>query len=291
MKPALRSRSISRSLISRSILGLFGLGLVFLCHLSSPASSSAGDLTVAVDRWLEVRNLTGTVFYQNTQGRSRAQIGTRMQAVGDTMQTLDGSAVRLAIDTGTGFVNLSENTTLRIQALESRGGGRLTRLKVLSGQARLTVRPFTHPESGLEVETPAGWSGVRGTEFGVAVRPDGTTGIATLEGSVEAQAQGQSVTINNNFQSLIISGEPPLPPIPLTENTQLDIENMSREGELAYLLGSVDPVNLLLIEGEAQQVDADGRFEVRVPIPEEARIKVVVITPLGKRQAYELGLF
>uniref|UniRef100_A0ACD5H295 FecR domain-containing protein n=1 Tax=Desertifilum tharense IPPAS B-1220 TaxID=1781255 RepID=A0ACD5H295_9CYAN len=51
------------------------------------------------------------------------------------------------------------------------------------GQARFRVRRFNHPGSSLEIETPAGSSAVRGTEFGVSVHPDGKTGIATREGT------------------------------------------------------------------------------------------------------------
>jgi hypothetical protein len=66
--------------------------------------------------------------------------------------------------------------------------GRITRLLVPRGQVRLQLRPFTNPGSRMEIETPAGTSGVRGTEFGLNVQPDGKMAIATLEGSVATSA-------------------------------------------------------------------------------------------------------
>ena len=165
------------------LLCLFLLSVAFVWGVQEERWLQARPLTVATQQWLEVRDVRGQVSFQDAGSSRAARPGMRLQAVGDRIETASNSSARLAIDTGAGFVNLSENTTLRIQSFQSfPSGGRLTRLQILAGQARLEVRPFTNPDSGLEVETPAGWSGVRGTEFGIAVRPDGTTGVATLEG-------------------------------------------------------------------------------------------------------------
>jgi hypothetical protein len=44
----------------------------------------------------------------------------------------------------------------------------------------------------LEISSPSGVAGVRGTVFGVAVDPKGKTGISTLEGAVATTAKGQT---------------------------------------------------------------------------------------------------
>ena len=275
----------------KKFLLLVCLSWIVLCGWNgSQLSSKANPLTVVAERWVEVRSLSGTVLFQpiRTQPQS-AQVGTRLQSVGDTLQTLSGSTARLAVDTGAGFVTLSENTTLRIQSLQiSETGGRLTRLQVLAGQARLEVRPFTHPDSGLEIETPAGWSGVRGTEFGVAVRPDGSTGVATLEGSVVSSAQGQAVTIDGGFQSLVIKDEAPSEPMPLTNDPWLNVTLILDEGDYVHFTGEIDPINLLLIEDQAYSIEPDGSFDRYLTRPTDGSLSVTVLTPLGKKQVYEL---
>lgn len=250
-------------------------------------------LSVRTNRWLEVRQVVGTAtYYRGRQSPQLARIGTRLQAVGDTLKTNPQSSLVLAVDTGIGFVNVAENTTIRVQQLQAiADGGRVTRLEVSGGQARLRVRPFTRPSSRLEIRTPAGLSGVRGTEFGVSVQPDGKTGVATLEGRVVAEAQGQAVDVGAKFQSLIVPGEPPSPPTPLTEDTRLQLRLLTTLGNRrARIAGQVDPVNLLLIAETPQTLNRSGEFDITVPLPDNQRIQAVVITPLGKRQVYELAV-
>ncbi|WP_199305653.1 FecR family protein [Pseudanabaena sp. FACHB-2040] len=234
----------------------------------------------------------GSVTFNQGQTSQAARVGTRLQAVGDTVRTGSGSSTVLAVDTGIGFVSVAENTAVRVEQLQTApNGGKITRLRVTGGQARLQVRPFTNGDSRLEIETPAGVSGVRGTTFGVSVHPDGKTGVATLEGSVVTAAEGQSVAVNTGYQSLVIPGEPPLPPTPLTDNTQLDLRVLvAVNNQTVRVAGQVDPVNLLLIADTPQLVERNGQFDIRVPRPQNQRIKAVVITPLGAKQTYELAV-
>lgn len=250
------------------------------------------SLQVGVNRWLEVRQITGTVTFNQGQSSQPARVGTRLQAVGETIRTGSASSTVLAIDSGIGFVNVAENTTVRVEQLQmAPNGGRITRLQVTGGQARLQVRPLTNRDSSLEIETPAGISGVRGTTFGVSVQPDGKTGVATLEGSVMTAAEGQSVAVNTGLQSLVIPGEPPSPPVPITNNTQLDLRVLAPvDAHTVRVVGQIDPVNLLLIADLPQAVERNGQFDVTVPHSGNQRIKAVVITPLGTKQAYELAI-
>ncbi|MBD2099427.1 FecR domain-containing protein [Leptolyngbya sp. FACHB-261] len=252
----------------------------------------AQPLQVRVNRWLEVRQAVGNVTYRRAQATQRAGVGTRLQAVGDVLETGNQSSATLAVDTGIGSIDVSERTRLQVQQLTAlASGGRITRLQVTTGQARLRLRPFTNPNSRLEVLTPAGLSGVRGTVFGVSVQPSGKTGVATLEGSVVAAAQGQSVPVTAGFQSSIVPGEPPSPPVPLRNDTRLALQLLTAEApQTAHIIGQVDPVNLLTVADVPQDVDQNGRFEVRLPLPADRRVRAVVTTPLGKQQVYELAV-
>jgi hypothetical protein len=258
--------------------------------LKAVTQVNAQSLQVRVDRWLEVRQATGTVTYQQGRASRNAAVGTRLQAVGETIRTGQGASAVLAVDTGIGFVSISENTTVRVQSLRmTDSGGRITQLQVSGGQARLQVRRFTNRDSRLEIQTPAGVSGVRGTDFGVSVQPDGKTGVVTLEGGVVASAQGQSVAVGAGFQSLVIPGEPPLPAVPLRNDPGLDVRQLTAEAnQTARIVGQVDPVNLVQIEDEILVLNRQGEFDVRVPLSASRRVEVSVTTPLGRRQSYEL---
>lgn len=253
----------------------------------------AQPLSVRVDRWLEVRNLSGSVEFLQGSQRRPAQLGQRLSAVGEGLNTDSGSLARLAIDTGVGFVSVSENTTFRIlQLYTTPRGGKVTDLELTRGQARVFVRPFTNPDSRLEIQTPAGVNGVRGTNFGMAIQPSGRSSLAVEEGSVVSKAQGVAVPVNAGFQNYTIPGEPPSEPVPITEDPNLNLlrlERQRRDGQLFIsFAGNTFPVNLLVIDDETQQIDREGNFELELPLPDNRRIQITVVTPLGTKQVYEL---
>lgn len=252
------------------------------------------SLTVRVDRWLSIAQMQGSVALMRGDSARTAQMGDRLTAVGDGVTTGANSAAVLTVDTGIGFVNVFQNTQVRVQALAiAPDNGRITRLAVPRGQVRLQLRRFTHRGSELEIETPAGVSGVRGTEFGLSVQPDDKMAVATLTGSVETIAQGERVLVPAGFQNLTLPGEPPSPPTPLTDSTELRyrvdrlIENDLRR---IRLVGQVDPVNTVLVGEEPQVTDRNGLFSLEFPARSRQRLQVTVVTPLGNQQVYELDL-
>jgi FecR protein len=263
-------------------------GIIF--YLTTQLTLAQSTLPIRVDRCLEVEQLSGTVTFQRNKTSQAAKIGTRLEAIGDTLITDRNSSATLSVDTGIGTVAVSENTTLRVQELETLpSGGKVTTLGITGGQVRLELRPFTDPDSRLEIETPAGISGVRGTIFGVSVQPNGITGVATLEGRVVTAAQGQSVAVDAGQQNLMVPGEPPTQTTPLQENTTLDLVAINRiDRRTVEIVGAIDGVNLLVVEDEVQNVERDGRFTIRTE--DNRPIRATVITPLGKRQDYEITI-
>jgi hypothetical protein len=255
------------------------------------AAVADDQLQISVNRWLEVRRPIGQVLYSRGQTSQPARNGMRLQAVGDAISTKQNSSAVLAIDTGTGLINVSQNTIINVQKLlTGRGGERITQLQVKTGQVRLQVRPFTHSASRLEINTPAGVAGVRGTEFGVSVQQNGKMGVATLKGGVATNAQGQTVLVDAGFQNITIPGEPPSAPVPLREDTRLNIRKLVAKASLVQIVGSVDPVNLLAIAKQSQNTDKNGNFDITVPLLPNRRVEAVVVTPLGKKQLYELAV-
>ena len=134
---------------------------------------------------------------------------------------------------------------------------------------------------------------MRGTEFGLNVQPDGATGVATQTGEVFAQAQMVEVTVEDGFQTLIRPGVPPLAPTPIAPEPFFDyeVEYIIRGGlRRLALVGTIDPINQVFVEGEQQILSPDGQFRFEVPAARGAQVKVVVITPLGDEAEYDVSL-
>ena len=247
-------------------------------------------LTVRSDRWLAVADLLGNVQFITGNQRRVPQKGDRLASVGDTLITSSNASVRLAIDEATGSVTMAQNSHLLIQTLSiTQNGGRVTELAVVRGQVRLRVRPFTSPESRLEIHTPAGISGVRGTDFGVTVQPDGQTAIATESGSVMASAQGETVLVGAGLQSIIRPGEPPTPAQDFLDDPSLQIEELRATSRTTVrIVGSTDTANIVKINGETQSFNDEGQFDWEVETRGERQITAEVITPLGRQQEYRI---
>ncbi len=251
------------------------------------------QLTVRVNRALELQQLRGQVTLLRGNASQAARPGDRLQNVGDGVRTGRQSSSALVLDSGIGQVNVAEQTQVQIRELSAApSGGRITRLQVTQGSVRLQVRKFSNPDSRLEIYTPAGITGVRGTEFGVNVQPSGKMSVATLNGRVATSAQGEEVGVEAGFQNFTIPGEPPTQPVPITNNTQLDyrwVRRTDRNLRALQLEGQVDPVNTVLVNNVVQNTDRNGKFSLIVPATSFPKLRVEVITPLGLQQNYALA--
>ncbi|OLP18312.1 iron dicitrate transport regulator FecR [Leptolyngbya sp. 'hensonii'] len=259
---------------------------------SSMLLAGTKPVSVRVNRWIVLRKVSGQVNYLKGAVGRPARLGDRLQAVGEGISTGPQSSAVLEVDTGIGLINVAEKTLLRVLALKyAADNGRITQLKIEQGQVRLRLRSFTHRGTRLEIQTPAGVSGVRGTEFGIVVTPNGKTGIATLTGNIETSAQGESVLVPGGFQNLLMPGFPPTQPVPLRDSTQLQyrwLQVVDGGIRKLRLIGQVDPVNGVLVNQVPQAVDRNGAFSLLFPVPNRLRLQVTVVTPLGKRQVHEL---
>lgn len=274
------------------ILWTCNLTFILVGLVSAFPASNANELVqIKPSRWLEIRHTVGQVIYSHERKSQLAKNGMRLTTVGDAINTKQNSSAVLAIDIGTGFINVAENTNVNIQKLlTGKDGERITQLELKSGQVRLQIRKFTHVASQLEIHTPSGIAGVRGTKFGVNVQHSGKMSVATLKGNVATSAQGRTVMVKAGFQNITIPGEPPSTPVPLEENTRLDIRQLTAHAGQARIIGSIAPVNLLLIANRPENTDRNGKFDLTVPLVANRRIEAVVVTPLGKKQIYELAI-
>lgn len=285
---------LNRSILSSRLRRFTMLAMVAVMVVSlSALVVHARPLSVRVNRWLELRNASGTVDTLQSGQWQRAQVGQRLGSVGDGLRTGPSSLARLAVDTQVGFVSVSENSTFRItQLYTTPRGGKVTELDVPRGQVRVFVRRFTNPDSRLEIRTPAGVNGVRGTDFGIAIQPSGRSSLVVQEGRVASVAQGVSVPVDAGFQNYTIPGQPPTEPVPITEDPNLSLSRLERRRRdgvsVVVIEGNTFPVNLLVIDEETQEIDPEGNFKLELPLPEDRLIEVTVVTPLGLTQIYDL---
>lgn len=285
--------NLRKNLMSRPAQKV-GVAIAVFFSLGGAQGLAQQSLQVRIERWLAVQRIAGNVNRYHGGNAQPARVGDRLQVLGDGISTGKNSAATLIVDTGIGTISLAENTRLHIQEMSfARDNGRITRLDVMSGQARLRVRRFTHRGSKLEIRTPAGLSGVRGTDFGINIQPSGKTGLAVPEGEVVSSAQGRAVSVPQGYQNFTIPGEPPSTPTPLTDDTGIRynfrevVENRVRK---IQLVGQVDPVNTVIVEGAPQNTNREGQFitDLRL-LPNRVTIQVEVITPLGTRKVHDLA--
>ena len=268
--------------ISRLVALLFvGILLTFSIPLL------ARDIQLPASRFVEVRQIRGTVTYQ---GRP-ARVGDRLISPGQQISTGRQSSAVLAVDSGIATINVAELTTVQVQGLSiAANGGRVTRLSVPRGQARVQARPLTNPNSRLEISSPAGVTGVRGTVFGVGIGPNGKTGVATLEGAVVTTAAGRSVTVNRGYSSLVFPGNAPTPPKLIRENLKYELISFTGiNGAKVRLICTVDPLNLAYLNAQPLPIDRGGKIDAEVPMPLNYDFRLVIRSPLGNQESYEIG--
>jgi FecR protein len=276
------------------------LGILSLLLLSSsnpnlppiaPAiAQSNPPIQLRLKRWIQIQSVSGNVTYRSNGNSQSAQPGQRLASVGDGIITGKNSSATLVLDEGIGTIQVSEKTQLTIDRLQSNNGGLITRLQINGGQVRLKVRRLNNPNSSLQIISPAGVTGVRGTDFGVSVLPSGKTGVATLSGKVNLEAQSVTVPIPLDFQSLVLPKEAPLPASPLINDPTVKLERLEVRdfGNNVRLSGSTDNVNLLTIGETVIETDRTGNFDIVMPLTADRQLILLSTTPLGRKQSYLL---
>jgi hypothetical protein len=253
-------------------------------------------IQVRTDQWLKVDKVMGTVKYRNLYNYENraARVGDRLQTTSDEISTGANSSAVLSVDTGVGVINVSENTTIQIRSFRlASDNGRVTNLFVPRGKARLQIRKFTNRGSQLNIQTPAGISGVRGTNFIVIARPNGNMITTTFNGSVATTAKNQTQMVNGGFQNITIVGESPSIPVPISNDAGLRYtinRQTSGSGRSVVFVGYTNPFNTVKVDGLEQSLDRSGKFSLQLPATSSLKVKVTVETAMGKIQDYEIPI-
>ncbi|PZU99806.1 MAG: hypothetical protein DCE90_00450 [Pseudanabaena sp.] len=262
----------------------------------SQVAKAQGSFQIRTNQWVRVDNVTGNVVYRSPNNRltRTARVGDRLQNANDEISVGTGSSATLSVDTGVGTIYVAENTTIRVNSFRiAADNGRITNLLIPRGKARLQIRRFTNRGSQLNIRTPSGISGVRGTEFVVIARLNGNTVLTTLEGNVASSAQNRTEMVRSGFQNLTVLGQPPSKPVPIQDDPSFRyvIEKQSSiAGRSISLIGYTNPFNTVKVDGLEQSLDRNGKFLLQLPAPSNLRVNVQVETPQGKVQNYEIPI-
>jgi hypothetical protein len=253
-------------------------------------------IQVRTDQWLKVDKVMGTVKYRNLYNYANraAKVGDRLQTTSDEISTGANSSAVLSVDTGVGAIYVEENTTIQIRSFRiAADNGRVTNLFVPRGKARLQIRKFTNRGSQLNIQTPAGISGVRGTKYSITAKPNGNMVLTTFEGSVATTAKNQTKMVNAGFQNITVVGEPPSTPVPISNDASLRYainRQTSGAGRAVFFVGYTNPFNTVKVDGIEQPLDRSGKFSLQLPAPSSLKVKVTVETSTGKIQVYEIPI-
>ncbi len=286
-----------KRIILTTCLGLlFDASLLFPMPQYQQRLEAQNSIQVQNDQWLKVEELSGDVQYRNLYNYANrpARVGDRLQVASDEISTgANGSAV-LSIDTGVGSIYVEENTTIQIRSLQvASDNGRITNLFVPRGKARLQIRKFTNRGSQLNIQTPAGISGVRGTNFIVRARPNGDMLLTTIQGNVATSAQNQTKMVKGGFENLTVIGKPPSNPVPIANDASLKYildRKTSGLGRFIFLIGYTNPFNIVKVDGIEQSLDKAGKFSLKLPVTSSLKVQITVETSTGKIQAYEIPI-
>lgn len=138
---------------------------------------------------------------------------------GDAVKTVDGSAALVTYFEGS-TTSIEDDAEIVLTKVEKNPNGVTTEIstQIVAGKTWTKVSKLLDPASSFAMETQSAVAVVRGTEFAVQVKPDGTTSVATADGEVAMAAPGQdlrtAVIVKPGFESSAAPGQPPSAPIP-----------------------------------------------------------------------------
>ncbi|MDX2256182.1 MAG: FecR domain-containing protein [Pseudanabaenaceae cyanobacterium bins.39] len=273
---------------------LFGFSSVSTwLGLIDPLTSAQSSIQVRTNQWLKLEKLSGNVQLRRNNNARLARVGDRLQMASDELLTGSNSSAVLSVDTAVGTVYVAENTNIRINSFRmAPDNGRITNLFVSRGRARLQIRKFTNRGSQLNIQTPAGVSGVRGTNFGVIALENGDTVLTTYQGSVASTAQNRTELVKAGTENFTLVGQPPSKPIAIRDDPSLryTIERQVFNNERSVLLvGYTNPVNIVKID-ETPRLQRNGKFEIRLPATSSLNVNVTIETPQGQVKTYRIPI-
>ena len=176
--------------------------------------------------WLKIKSapirvleLTGEVNATSSQAGTAILVkpGTTLVS-GDEIHTgPNGNVLLEFFDHSRLLLQKNSHLILEKQNTYSNSGVMDTRVRLLNGRIETVINPAQKNGTRFEIHTPAAITGVRGTEFRVAMENDqkvGRTEVTHGKVAVSGTA-GKTIEIPASFGTVVTVGQPPSAPKPL----------------------------------------------------------------------------
>jgi len=158
-----------------------------------------------------------------SRGAPRKAIGGDALHAGDIVRTRASGRAAVEFHDGS-TVTLHPDSILRLDVMRAYAAG-LSEVRTGLSPGRAEARVQAQPEqpSRFEIDTPAGITSVRGTDFRVSVPADERTSrTEVLDGKVAVVAAGKEVAVPAGYGTVMRVGEAPGAPIALLPPPDLD---------------------------------------------------------------------
>ena len=137
---------------------------------------------------------------------------------GDEIRTWSGSGVRILFDDGN-YVFANSHTKVKVVSLGDRHASAASRLQILLKEGSIWSQIEKQLKGRFEIRTSTTNTIIRGTNFRVKVERGGATRLEVLDGTVDFEAGGDSVSVGSQQGALargdgvpVSSAELPSPP-------------------------------------------------------------------------------
>jgi len=259
-------------------LGVTATGVAFVIAImlgATGALAPAGQAAASGASTLTI--LSGSVWVRHAGGDFQSAADGAVLIAGDTILTgADARAVLTYFEGST--VEIEPESELSIDAARSDSNG--DTIIVMQQNLGMTWHVVTHlltTGSMYEIHTSTATASVRGTQFTVAIEPDGTTTQTTTEGAVaDTDARGTTTVLTPpGHQTTTRKGETPAQPAPVaapdrTVTVTIADENALVVDTLGRANGLKDGKKVLQTPGAQIQV-VDGHLVVTLPnVPDGA---------------------
>ena len=174
---------------------------------------------------ISVAKTTGKVFVNLANSKQKLILKPGMHvALNDEIITKENSTVQLLFEDGT-KLNVLERSHLLFVTAKMLGGQSLNAIdvkaKVTQGRINVYANPLKRPNQRFIIQTLAGNSAVRGTQFRVNVNQN-STHTEVLKGNVNVNNKLGQRNIPGGYGTISQLGKKPLAPIVLLEAPKID---------------------------------------------------------------------
>jgi hypothetical protein len=235
------------------------------------ASVDAGEEPPPLPMALSIIELDGKVDHSREgQEWKPAEIGMVLEPK-DRIRTADNASAVLT-KPGMFNVELDSGSNLEVKELEEKVS------KFMLQEGMISADVVNNPDKIFEVEASESVARTTGANFKMTVNKKGLVALGTMKGSVNVEAEGKVIQVDQGFMTKVVKGKTPQDPIKIPSALLLKVR-WPKQRELSrrkiVVAGKTKPGARVKIEGKVVPVGNRGRFRQVVALKEgDNKLKV-----------------